>query len=127
MKSILFVDDADTTRDAYAMFVEWSGYEAIVAGDGREACELARALKPDLIVMDLNMPVLSGWEAAKVLKADPATAGIPLIGVSARLMRPEERAEIRKCGFSTLCTKPVPPDELLEEIRRHLGEEAHAA
>lgn len=127
MKSILLVDDADVTRDAYAMFIEWAGFRALVAGNGAEAYEIARAQKPDLIVMDLNMPVLDGWEAARKMKADPLTAGIPLIAVSAWLMRPEDEAKFQECGFSALCTKPLPPSTLLDEIRTRLGLEAHAA
>lgn len=127
MKSILLVDDADITRDAYAMFIEWAGFRALVAGNGAEACEIARTEKPDLIVMDLNMPVLDGWAAARILKADPATAEIPLVAVSAWMMRPDERAQIEECGFSTICTKPVAPSSLLDVIRERLGGEAQAA
>lgn len=127
MKSILLVDDADVTRDAYAMFIEWAGFRALVAGNGAEAYEIARTERPDLIVMDLNMPVLDGWEAARRMKADPSTADIPLIALSAWLMTPQDRARIEECGFETLCTKPLPPSSLLEEIRARLDGKAQAA
>lgn len=127
MKSILLVDDADVTRDAYAMFLEWSGYRALVAGNGEEAYEIACSERPDLIVLDLNMPVLDGWGAAQKLKADPSTSAIPLIAVSAWLMRPEDRKRIQECGFCALCTKPISPSSLLDEIRARIDAEAQAA
>lgn len=127
MKAILLVDDADVTRDAYAVFLDWAGYRTLVAGNGREAYEIARSEHPDLIVMDLNMPEVDGWDAARMLKSDPETEAIPLIAVSARLMSADGAERIRECGFSKLCTKPVPPTALLEEIRAQLDPEAQAA
>lgn len=127
MKSILLVDDSDATRDAYALILEWAGFDTLVAGNGREACELARTHRPDLIVMDLNMPVLNGWDAARELKRDPATAGIPLIALSAWLVSEPERRRLEECGFCAVWSKPFPPSAMLEEIRERLEAGAQAA
>lgn len=127
MKSILLVDDTDAARDAYAILLEWAGYRTLVAGNGQEACEIARTERPDLIVMDLNMPVLDGWEAARRLKADPSTSHIPLVALSAWLLTAADRASVRECGFSEVWTKPLPPSSLLDEIRQRLEPEAQVA
>jgi two-component system cell cycle response regulator DivK len=127
MKSILLVDDSDAARDAYALILEWAGFEILVAENGRQAYEVARSRRPDLVVMDLNMPVLSGWDAARELKRDPATADIPLIALSAWPVSEQDRCGLEECGFSAVWTKPFPPSAMLEEIRQRLEVEAQAA
>lgn len=123
MKSVLLVDDVEVTRDAYALVLEWEGFQAFTAGDGQEACELARELRPDLVIMDLNMPVLDGWQAARILKADPHTSHIPLIAVSAWPVSRQDCERTQECGFAAVIMKPLPPSLLLEEIRKQLSHE----
>lgn len=127
MKPILLVDDSDATRDAYATILEWAGFEVIVAGNGREACEVAAARGPGLIVMDLNMPEMNGWDAARALKGDPATRDIPLIALSAWLINGSERSLLTECGFSAVWSKPFAPSAMLDEIRQRLDPQAQAA
>lgn len=119
MKLILLVDDCDSTHDAYAELLRWGGYQTLCAKDGREACELAREYQPALIVMDLNMPVLNGWEAVRALKSDPATAHIPAVALSARGLNQAELSHTRECGFAEVWSKPMLPSVLLREITRY--------
>jgi CheY-like chemotaxis protein len=119
MKLILLVDDCDTTHEAYAELLRWGGYRTLCARDGREACEMARQHRPALVVMDLNMPVLDGWEAVRALRADPATARIPVVALSARVLGAAELAYTRECGFEEVWSKPMLPSALLREISRY--------
>jgi two-component system, cell cycle response regulator DivK len=118
MRTILLVDDADTTRDAYATLLEWLGYRVILAGDGGEACAIAREQTPDCIVMDLNLPGIDGWEATQILKSDPATAHVPVLAITASMSALSDQERIMRCGFAAARLKPVTPTELLAEIHR---------
>lgn len=120
MSTILLADDRDETREAYAALLRASGYTALCASNGHEACMLARDLRPDLIVMDLEMPVLSGWDAARILKSDPSTADIPIVALSAVASPEEAHPGHSECGFDDVWTKPFPPDRLMEEAERRV-------
>jgi two-component system, cell cycle response regulator DivK len=111
---VLLVDDSADSREMYALFLAWSGLELVLASDGREAIARAETEHPDVIVMDLSLPGLDGWEATRALKADPRTAPIPVLALSGhgRTGRPGEEA------FAGFLTKPCMPEDLIAEIRR---------
>ncbi len=113
---VLLVDDYDDAREMYAEFLKISGYRVAEASDGEEALRQASALAPDVILMDLALPVLDGREATRRLKADPATAGIPVAIISG--MPPEY---VKGAGADACVTKPCTPEALLAEVKRLLS------
>ena len=117
---VLVVDDYDDTREIYATCLEHAGYRVAVAADGREAVALALELDPDVIVMDLAMPVMDGWEATRVIKRDPRTRGIRVIAVTGHSGDDVERAAVR-AGCDAFFMKPVLPAQLLHSVQRSLG------
>ncbi|HXW04523.1 MAG TPA: response regulator [Vicinamibacterales bacterium] len=116
---ILLVEDYDDAREMYKDYLEFSGFRVETARDGREALEKARALMPDLILMDLSLPSMDGWEATSRLKADPETTHLTIVALSAHALAAEgDRA--RKAGCDGFIAKPCLPDELVEEIVTYL-------
>ena len=113
--TVLLVDDYPDALEVWEIFLAAEGCEVITANDGARALEIARTQRPDVIVMDFQMPGLSGPSVAEALREDPATAQIPLIAVTGRRM---ELAEARRLGFVALIVKPCEPDALLAAIRR---------
>lgn len=118
MYTILLVDDRDDTCEAYATLLRHAGFGVLCAKNGQEACMLAHDLHPDLIVTDLNMPILTGWEAARILKQDARTADIPIIALSAYAYPDEVYPDHAECQFDAVWVKPFPPTRLLEETER---------
>jgi two-component system, cell cycle response regulator DivK len=118
MKKILIVEDVELSRDLLVQMLE-GDYTIITADDGAAAVELAQREHPDLILMDLSMPVVDGWEATRRLKADPELADIPIIALTAHAMRgDEERA--RASGCDDYLSKPIDEDELLAKLKNLL-------
>jgi len=114
MKKILIVEDVEFNRDLLVQMLE-EDYKIITADDGATAIELARRERPDLILMDLSLPVVDGWEATRRLKADPEVADIPIIALTAHAMRgDEERAKASGCD--DYLSKPIEEDELLAKL-----------
>jgi two-component system, cell cycle response regulator DivK len=119
MKTILIVEDVPLNRDLLVQLLE-DRYELVLAEDGATALRCAAQDKPDLILMDLSLPRMDGWEATRRLKADSALARIPVIVLSAHAMRgDEERA--RASGCDDFMTKPIDENLLFEKLARHLG------
>ena len=119
MKTILIVEDVEINRDLLVQLLE-DEYRLVLAQDGQAAIEKAMEHRPDLILMDLSLPKVDGWEATRRLKADGAFAGIPVIVLSAHAMRgDEERA--RASGCDDFLTKPIDENLLFQKIARHLG------
>jgi CheY-like chemotaxis protein len=119
MKTVLIVEDVELNRDLLVQLLE-DRYRLIVAEDGHAALEKASAERPDLILMDLSLPRMDGWEAMRRLKADGELRRIPVIVLSAHAMRgDEERA--RASGCDEFLTKPIDEDLLYEKLARHLG------
>src|SRR5215471_12196479 len=112
---VLLVDDYDDARAMYAEFLKLSGYQVVEAADGAEALRHAETLVPDVILMDLSLPIVDGREATRRLKTAPATADIPVAIISGM---PEEYA--RSAGADTSITKPCTPEVLLAEVKRLL-------
>lgn len=119
MKTVLIVEDLELNRDLLAQLLE-EHHRLVFAQDGVAALERAAETRPDLILMDLSLPRMSGWEATRRLKADATLAHIPVIVLSAHAMRgDEERA--RASGCDDFLTKPIDETLLFEKIARHLG------
>lgn len=118
-KRILVVEDDADNRRIVVKVLTVDGYEVLEATDGRSALAMARKEHPDLIIMDLAMPGLDGWQAATQLKSDPKVADIPIIALTAFAMRgDEERA--REAGCDGYLSKPCRPQTIREVVRRYL-------
>jgi CheY-like chemotaxis protein len=113
---ILVVDDFQDNREMYADFFAFSGYRVAQAADGVEALERAYALTPDLIVMDLSLPGLDGWEATRRLKGDPRTRHIPVIAVTGHALAGHSQ-RAAEAGCDAFVTKPCLPEELVARVR----------
>ncbi len=120
MKKILFVEDDDMSRDVISTRLNRSGYEVTVAEDGQKALTAVAARAFDLIIMDMSMPGMSGWEAAKKLKSASATASIPILGLSAHTMSTDRKRAL-DAGCSDFDSKPVNLPRLLGKIEALLG------
>jgi two-component system, cell cycle response regulator DivK len=116
---ILLVEDNEMNRDMLSRRLERKGYVVAIAVDGIEAIEAARSDPPDLILMDLSLPVVDGWEATRRLKADERTRSIPVIALTAHAME-TDRERARVAGCDDFDTKPVELTRLLEKIERLL-------
>jgi CheY-like chemotaxis protein len=129
-KTVLLADDHDDNRAALQLMLEKAGYRTLGARHGREAVELALEHCPDLIVMDLAMPVLDGRAATRALKADARTAAIPVVMLTAMALS-VDREGLQEEGFSGVLFKPVLPLHFLADVRARIGpaepEEAAAA
>ena len=118
MKKILIVEDIEFNVDLLEQLLE-DDYELLIARDGQAGVEKARADRPDLILMDMSLPVLDGWEATRQLKADESLKSIPIIALTAHAMRgDEERA--RAAGCDDYLTKPLDENLLFEKLSRYL-------
>lgn len=116
---ILIVEDFDDAREMYRDYLEFSGFRVATARDGREAIEKARTLQPDLILMDLSLPGIDGWEATRLLKAAPDTAHLLIVALSAHALATEgDRA--RAAGCDGFIAKPCLPSDLVDEIGQYL-------
>src|SRR5581483_3828538 len=115
METILIVEDDYLSRDTLSRRLERSGYHVMRAVDGEQAIAMVQTAPPDLILMDLGLPVLDGWQATKRLKADSATRDIPIIIVSAHVQA-SDRAMVIAAGGDDLDSKPVNFDGLLLKI-----------
>ena len=120
MAKILVVEDNELNRDMLTRRLARKGFEAIAAVDGREGLEMARRTQPDLILMDMSLPVLDGWEATRRVKADPATQAIPVIALTAHAMA-EDKEKSLAAGCDDFDTKPVELPRLLAKIQALLG------
>src|SRR4029078_3479898 len=115
MSRILLVEDNELSRDMLSRRLTRRGYEVLTAADGAEAVETARTDAPDLILMDMSLPVLDGWEATRQLKAGAETRGIPVIALTAHAMA-GDREEAREAGCDDYDTKPIEFARLLTKI-----------
>jgi CheY-like chemotaxis protein len=122
---ILVVDDYQDAREMYAEYLQFSGVRVAEAKNGNEAVEQAFALKPDLILMDLSLPGMDGWEATRRLKADDRTKQIPIVALTGHALAGASEGA-KKAGCDSFVTKPCLPDDLVVEVRRMLGTARHA-
>jgi CheY-like chemotaxis protein len=120
MVKILLVDDDEMCRDMLSRRLIRRGFEVIVAVDGKLGIESARSEKPDIILMDMSLPVMDGWEATRCIKSDDATRGISVIGLSARTLS-GDREKATAAGCDDYDIKPIEFDRLVGKIERILG------
>jgi len=121
MARILMVEDNEMNRDALSRRLKRRGYEVVLAVDGKQGLTLAQSAQPDLILMDLSLPEIDGWEATRCLKAASATAHIPLIVLSSHAMA-GDREKALEAGCDDFDTKPVDFQRLLAKIETLLQE-----
>ena len=119
MPKILLVEDNEMNRDMLSRRLEKRGYTLSIAVDGGVGVALAKSEKPDLILMDMSLPVIDGWEATRQVKADPATANIPVIALTAHAMDSDRQKAIA-AGCDDFDTKPVELSRLLGKIEELL-------
>jgi len=116
---VLVVEDYQDAREMYAAYLQFSGYDVAEAANGVEAIEKARELLPDIVLMDLALPRMDGWEATRRLKSDPKTKDIPVVALTGHALAGHAEGA-REAGCDAFVTKPCLPDALVVEIKRLL-------
>ena len=120
MAKILLVEDNEMNRDMLSRRLLRKGYEVVMAIDGQQAVAMAQSENPDLILMDMSLPVIDGWEATQVLKHDPSTKGIPIIALTAHALA-SDREKAMEVGCDGYLAKPCEPRAVVAEVQRFLG------
>jgi CheY-like chemotaxis protein len=116
---VLLVDDYPDAREMYSEYLAYSGFDVVEATNGIEALQAAVDSSPDIILMDLSLPVMDGWEATRRLKADRRTAGIPVVALTGHALAGISEGA-KKAGCDAFVTKPCLPEDLVREIRKVL-------
>jgi two-component system cell cycle response regulator DivK len=120
---VLVVEDYQDAREMYAAYLQFSGYGVAEAANGVEAVEKAQELLPDIVLMDLALPRMDGWEATRRLKADPRTRHIPVVALTGHALAGHAEGA-REAGCDAFVTKPCLPDALVAEIQRLLDQQS---
>ncbi len=120
MPKILLVEDTEMNYDMLSRRLIRKGYEVVLAVDGQQGVEMAKSEAPDLILMDMSLPVLDGWEATRRIKAEPSTKSIPVIALTAHAMT-SDREKALAAGCDNYDTKPIEFPRLMEKIEGILG------
>ena len=120
MSKILLVEDNEMNRDMLSRRLERKGFKVVIAVDGQAGVDMASSANPDIILMDLSLPVMDGWEATRRIKAEPTTQGIPVIALTAHAMAGDEQ-KAREAGCDDYDTKPINLNRLLGKIEKFLG------
>ena len=120
MSKILLVEDNEMNRDMLSRRLERKGFDVVIAVDGQEGVDMATSQSPDLILMDLSLPIMDGWEATRRIKADPATRATPVIALTAHAMSGDEQKAL-EAGCDDYDTKPVDLKRLLGKIEALLN------
>jgi len=118
---VLVVEDYQDAREMYAAYLQFSGFEVAEAGNGVEAIEKTRELLPDIVLMDLALPRMDGWEATRRLKNDELTKHIPIVALTGHALAGHAEGA-REAGCDSFVTKPCLPDALVAEIKRLLDQ-----
>jgi two-component system cell cycle response regulator DivK len=119
--SILLVDDFEDGLDMYAEYLTYRGYQVIAARNGEEAIRKARRYRPDVILLDIRMPGMTGTDVMRVLRTDPSFAHVPIVALTAHALD-KERVAALDAGFDDLIPKPCIPDQLVLSVERILAE-----
>src|SRR4051812_6087322 len=117
---VLLVDDYPDAREMYSEYLEFSGFDVVEAANGMEALQRAVEAAPDIIIMDLSLPVMDGWEATRRLKADDRTRKIPVVALTGHALAGHSQGA-REAGCDSFLAKPCLPDQLVAEIKRMLA------
>jgi two-component system cell cycle response regulator DivK len=123
---VLLVDDYPDAREMYSEYLEFCGFEVVEAANGMEALERAVDAAPDIILMDLSLPVMDGWEATRRLKADTRTASIPVVALTGHALAGISEGA-RNAGCDGFVTKPCLPEDLVKEVRKVLDGSSETA
>jgi two-component system cell cycle response regulator DivK len=121
MSKILLVEDNEMNRDMLSRRLERKGFEVVIAVDGQDGVTMAASEKPDIIIMDLSLPVMDGWEATRRIKASSATQSIPVIALTAHAMAGDEQKAL-EAGCDDYDTKPVDFKHLLGKIANYISD-----
>ncbi len=119
-KTVLIVEDNEDNRIVYATILQHRGYGVLEARNGEEGVRMARERSPDLILMDISVPIIDGWKATEMLKGDPETAGIPIIALTAHALA-EDRETAKQVGCDGYLAKPCEPRTVVAEVERFIG------
>jgi CheY-like chemotaxis protein len=122
---VLLVDDYADAREMYTEYLEYSGFAVVQASNGMEALQKAVESHPDIVLMDLSLPVMDGWEATRRLKADERTAHIPVVALTGHALAGISEGAM-KAGCDAFVTKPCLPEDLVAEIRKVLDQRSAA-
>jgi CheY-like chemotaxis protein len=117
---VLVVDDYPDAREMYGEYLEYCGFDVVEASNGMEALQRAIETKPDIILMDLSLPVMDGWEATRRLKADKRTRKIPVVALTGHALAGISEGA-KRAGCDAFVTKPCLPEDLVKEIRKVLN------
>lgn len=117
---VLLVEDNEMNRDMLSRRLARNGYEVVMAVDGQQAVTMSATVNPDIILMDMSLPVIDGWEATRRVKADPATQKIPVIALTAHAMA-EDESKARAAGCDDFDTKPVDIQRLIGKMKALTG------
>jgi two-component system cell cycle response regulator DivK len=120
MSKILLVEDNEMNRDMLTRRLERKGFEVVIAIDGKAGIDMASSASPDIILMDLSLPVIDGWEATRQIKGDPATQSIPVIALTAHAMAGDEQRAL-EAGCDDYDTKPIDFKRLLGKIENYIS------
>lgn len=120
-KTVLIVEDDKDTRSIFETALVEHGYLVMVAKQGAEGVHMARRFRPDLILLDIRMPVMDGWQAVKYLRAFPTTRSIPICGISAYKPEDDEMAQIQAIEFDCFLSKPIEPKDLIRGVDALIG------
>ncbi|HZT08656.1 MAG TPA: response regulator [Chloroflexota bacterium] len=123
MPKVLLVEDDEMNRDSLSRLLRRRGFEVVIGVDGQEGISLARSEAPDIILMDMSLPVMDGWEATRQLKASSDTQSVPIIALTAHAMA-SDRDKALAAGCDDFDTKPIELDRLLPKIHALLGTDA---
>jgi CheY-like chemotaxis protein len=119
-KTVLLVEDNEDNRIVYSTILQHFGYVVMEALNGEEGIAKARAEHPDLILMDISIPVIDGWEATQVLKRDPETRSIPIIALTAHALA-SDREKAMEVGCDSYLAKPCEPKAVVSEVEKFIG------
>lgn len=120
ISTVLLVEDNEDNRMIYRLILEHFGYTVLEAPDGADGIRIAKEQGPDLILMDISIPVIDGWEATRILKGDDATRHIPIVALTAHALA-KDRTRAEEVGCDGYLAKPVAPRRVVEEVERFLG------
>jgi CheY-like chemotaxis protein len=123
---VLVVEDYEDAREMYAAYLQFSGFEVAEAGNGVEAIEKTQSLLPDIVLMDLALPKMDGWEATRRLKEDTRTRHIPIVALTGHALAGHAEGA-RQAGCDAFVTKPCLPEDLVREIRKILDRPSSTA
>jgi CheY-like chemotaxis protein len=118
--TILLVEDNEDNRIIYSTVLRHTGYDVVEALDGVQAIALARSVRPDLILMDISIPEIDGWEATRILRQDAGTRDIPIVALTAHALA-DDRERATLVGFTSYLAKPIEPRAVVAEVRRWIG------